>query len=69
MVEEARARGVLICDASSGHRSQVIFGALHRGEAVTVAVFTDGTDPSLARRTRDRIRAIEKQWQDAEEGD
>ena len=56
LVEAARRRGTLICDASSAERSQVIFGALHEGDGVTVAVFTDGRDPSLARKTRDRIR-------------
>ena len=48
--------GVLVCDASSAERSQVIFGALHQGEdGVSVAVFTDGRDPSKSRRARDRI--------------
>ena len=48
--------GALVCDASSAERSQVIFGALHQGEdGVTVAVFTDGRDPSDSRRARDRI--------------
>jgi len=47
--------GALVCDASSGEHSQVIFGALlQRGEA-TIAVFTDGRDPAQARRTRDQI--------------
>ena len=55
MVNEARRLGVLVCDASSGDRSQVIFGALHEDEGVTVAVFTDGQDPARARRTRDQI--------------
>ncbi len=56
IVSSASERGVLVCDASSSERSQVIFGALHMSEAdVTVAVFTDGSDPAKARRTRDRI--------------
>jgi siroheme synthase-like protein len=58
MVDEARRLGVLVCDASSGDRSQVIFGALHEEEGVTVAVFTDGQDPSRARKTRDEIGAF-----------
>jgi len=33
----------------------VIFGALHTNEGAIIAVFTDGRDPSHARRTRDRI--------------
>lgn len=58
IVSCASRRGVLVCDASSSERTQVIFGALHRGEEnVTVAVFTDGHDPSAARRTRDRVAA------------
>ncbi len=57
LVEEARTRGILVCDASSGERSGVIFGALHQGDGFTVAVFTDGRNPSLARTTRDRIAA------------
>jgi siroheme synthase-like protein len=60
LVEAAGRRGILVCDASSAERSQVIFGALHEGEGVTVAVFTDGRDPSLARKTRDRIRALDE---------
>lgn len=56
VVSRAGERGILVCDASSSKRSQVIFGALHRGaDGVTVAVFTDGRDPAAARRTRDRI--------------
>jgi siroheme synthase-like protein len=58
VVEEAGRLGILVCDASSAHRSQVIFGALHEDEGVTVAVFTDGQKPSRARRTRDQIRAF-----------
>lgn len=55
IVQAAAERGVLVCDASSSDRSQVIFGALLVDEDVTVAVFTDGRDPAKARRTRDRI--------------
>lgn len=51
----AAERGILVCDASSADRSDVIFGALLRRDGVTVAVFTDGRDPALARKTRDRI--------------
>jgi precorrin-2 dehydrogenase / sirohydrochlorin ferrochelatase len=58
----ARELGALVCDASSAERSQVIFGALHRGEEFTVAVFTDGRDPSRAREVRDRIAAVEGDW-------
>ena len=54
----AKERGVLTCDASSAERSEFIFGALHRGNGLAVAVFTDGADPSLARNTRDRIAAF-----------
>jgi siroheme synthase-like protein len=55
VAQEALRRGTLVCDASSAERSQVIFGALHRGDGFTVAVFTDGRDPSRAREIRDRI--------------
>ena len=46
---------ILVCDASSAERSEVIFGALYQGKNVTIAVFTDGHDPAQARRTRDQI--------------
>ena len=58
LVKTAGELGVLTCDASSAERSEVIFGALHEGGGLTVAVFTDGVDPSLARNTRDRIAAF-----------
>ena len=50
-----REHGALLCDATSGQRSDVIFGALHDDDGVTVAVFTDGRDPGRARATRDSI--------------
>jgi len=55
VVRSARESGVLICDASSSDSSQVIFGALLEDDGVTVAVFSDGRDPGLARNMRDRI--------------
>jgi siroheme synthase-like protein len=58
MVNAAEELGVMSCDASSAERSEVIFGALHRRGGLTIAVFTDGVDPSLARITRDRIAAL-----------
>jgi len=58
VVEGAKRLGILVCDASSGDRSQLIFGALHQGDGVTVAVFSDGEDPARARQTRDRIAAF-----------
>jgi uroporphyrin-III C-methyltransferase/precorrin-2 dehydrogenase/sirohydrochlorin ferrochelatase len=58
VVEKGKVRGILVCDASSRERTEVIFGALTRAEGVTVAVFTDGRDPAQARRTRDRIAAF-----------
>jgi len=64
VVQEALAAGSMVCDASSSDRSQVIFGALHEGADVTLAVFTDGKDPTLARRTRNRIAAMEKDWEE-----
>ncbi len=50
--------GTLACDASSAERSGVIFGALLQDDGVTVAVFSDGRDPALARRSRDRIARL-----------
>lgn len=58
LVRDARVRGVLVCDASSSRRSQFIFGALHEEDDAIVAVFTDGKDPSRARKTRDRIARL-----------
>ena len=58
VVREAARRGALVCDASSAERSQVIFAACLEAQGVTVAVFTDGRDPALAAKTRDRIAAL-----------
>ncbi len=58
VVRLAAQAGSLVCDASSAERSQVIFGALHQHQDVTIAVFTDGRDPALARRTRDRVTKL-----------
>jgi siroheme synthase-like protein len=55
VVRAAVENRALACDASSGERSQVIFGALLEDDEVSIAVFTGGRDPSLARRTRDTI--------------
>ncbi len=55
VVRLAEKHGVLICDATSPDRSEIIFGALLHREDSTVAVFTDGRDPAHARRTRDEI--------------
>ncbi len=56
--EAAQRTRALVCDASSAERSQVSFGAtLTHGDA-TIAVFTDGRDPGLARRTRDHIATL-----------
>ncbi len=62
VVREAATEGSLVCDASSGARSGLIFGALHEEEGVTLAVFTDGQNPSLARRARDRIAELSDDW-------
>ena len=55
VVEDAVMAGVLVCDASSAERSEFIFGALHRGDGHTVAVFTDGQNPAGARSIRDQL--------------
>lgn len=54
----ASRRGALVNEASSAEHSPAIFGALLEHDDVTVAVFTDGRDPSQARDTRDRIAAL-----------
>jgi len=59
---ESRTSGTLVCDASAAGRSDLIFGALHRSPSVTVAVFTDGKDPTRARRVRDRLAELETDW-------
>ena len=64
LVQNAKESGVLVCDASSASRSEVIFGALHQSDGVTLAVFTDGRDPSLARKTRDRIADLSAEWEE-----
>jgi siroheme synthase-like protein len=51
-------RGVLVCNASSAERSDVIFGALLEHEGLTVAVFTGGRDPARAGRGRDQIAKL-----------
>lgn len=62
LVRAARNQGILVCDASSAARTEVIFGALHQSSGTTLAVFTDGKDPTLARETRDRIADLEHKW-------
>jgi siroheme synthase-like protein len=57
VARRAGETGALVCDASSADRSGVIFGACHEAAGLTVAVFTDGRDPALARQTRDEIEA------------
>ena len=58
IVEAATRCGALVCDASSSERSQVIFGALLEEGDASIAVFTGGRDPSLARSMRDRIARL-----------
>lgn len=58
VVRAAVSSGALVCDASAAERSQLIFGALLTADDVTIAVFTGGRDPALARRTRDRITKL-----------
>jgi uroporphyrin-III C-methyltransferase/precorrin-2 dehydrogenase/sirohydrochlorin ferrochelatase len=67
LVEEARARGVPVCDASSSERTQVIFGAIHEEDGLIVAVFSDGADPARSRQTRDRIAAMLDQSEEPKE--
>ncbi len=58
--------GVLVCDASSAERSQVIFGALLEHDDVTIAVFTGGRAPAQARRTRDEIAKLIRRERESE---
>jgi len=58
VVRAAGESGALSCDASSSESTQIIFGALHEQDGMTVAVFSDGRDPGRARRLRDRIRNL-----------
>lgn len=58
LAKTATGLGVLVCDASSAERSEIIFGALHVTVGLTIAVFTDGEDPTRARATRDGIAAF-----------
>ena len=67
--EHARVRGALLCDATSGERSDVIFGALHDDDGVTIAAFTDGRDPGRARATRDRIAGWIREHDGRDPGD
>lgn len=53
----ARDCSTLLCDATSGERSDVIFGAVHQEDGLTVATFTDGVDPARSKDARDRIAA------------
>jgi siroheme synthase-like protein len=57
-IQLAAQRGVLACDASSARHSRLIFGALLESDDVTIATFTDGRDPTLARDTRDAIAEL-----------
>ena len=54
----AAERRILSCVTSAAVDSQVIFGALLDHGGATVATFTDGRDPALAKRTRDGIAAL-----------
>jgi len=67
LVHLSADQGALVCDASSADRSEVIFGAIHQTAGTTVAVFTDGRSPSRARRTRDRIASLQREWEEEQE--
>lgn len=68
VVEAAKRRGTLACDASSARRSQLVFGALLESDDVTIGVFTGGRDPSRARRVRDRIaELLDERWKSKRE--
>ncbi|MFO7895124.1 MAG: NAD(P)-dependent oxidoreductase [Longimicrobiales bacterium] len=60
----ARDCSTLLCDATSGERSDVIFGAVHEEDGLTVATFSDGRDPARSKDARDRIAA----WLEATDG-
>ncbi len=56
--QEASARGLLFCIASSGRSSSVIFPAIHRRDGLTVAVHSDGRRCARSRSLRDRIAQV-----------
>lgn len=61
----ARDCDTLLCDATSGENTDVIFGATYHDDGLTVATFTDGRDPARAKDARDRIAG----WLRSTDGD
>lgn len=68
IASEAEALGILSCNVSAGNRTRVIFPAVYAGDAVTVAVHTDGRDCRLSQRVRNDIAAWLPQRKDAGPG-
>ncbi|MHC4180220.1 MAG: hydroxymethylbilane synthase [Planctomycetota bacterium] len=58
IAEDAEAQGKLVCVASSGKLSRVIFPARYSADGVTVAVHTNGRDCVRSKKLRDDIAAI-----------
>ncbi|HZZ00125.1 MAG TPA: hydroxymethylbilane synthase [Candidatus Baltobacteraceae bacterium] len=50
VVGDARAAGVLVCDASDGERGDFIMPAVARAGSVTIAIATGGTAPAFSKR-------------------
>ena len=57
-VEAARQRGVLVNDAGRAERGDFFTPAIHRKDAVTIAIDTGGTAPSVAKLLREQIGAL-----------
>lgn len=58
VVAAARARGILVNDASKAERGDFSTPAVHRRDALTIAVDTSGTSPAVAKLVRERIGAL-----------
>ena len=58
IARDARARGLLVCDASSAGKSGVLFPALHAHGPATIAVHTRGTKPGYAKGLRNHLAAL-----------
>jgi len=58
VVAAARARGILVNDASQGERGDFSTPSVHRRDSLTIAVDTSGTSPAVAKLVRERIGAL-----------
>ena len=58
IVAAARARGVLVNDASKGDRGDFATPAVHRRDSLTIAIDTGGTAPAVAKLVREQLGAL-----------